>query len=131
MSAAFGWLTVAEAAGELAIARIATLMPPRIYTRLLGQRNALNAEAEQDARQARELGVLLERVGTALPFRALCLQQVIALRRMLRRRGLNSTVTLGLAPDQVGDAHAWLSVGGQIVSGEDGVERFHVIAEFS
>ena len=82
------------------------------------------------AQRAAALGARVARVARAVPFRALCLQQTLALRRMLHRRGVASTIRLGVSPDRVGDAHAWLIVNGRIVIGGGEVERFRVIAEF-
>ncbi|MEM9043952.1 MAG: lasso peptide biosynthesis B2 protein [Pseudomonadota bacterium] len=129
MTSHLGWQEASEAVAELTLARLVTLMPARIYTRLLQHQG--EPHPADGADQALAIGQLIERVARHLPFRTLCLQQVIALRRMLGRRGLGCTVVLGIAPDQVGDAHAWLKVGETIVSGEDGVERFQVIAEFT
>ena len=72
-------------------------------------------------------------VATALPFRARCLQQVIATRRMLTRRGCPATIVLGVSREAGGElgAHAWLRVGGQIVSGDGPLHRFSVIGTFS
>lgn len=54
-----------------------------------------------------------------LPFRTLCLQQAIAARRMLARRGVGSVLHLGVG-DPSGkklEAHAWLETGGLKVTG--------------
>ncbi|MEG3162563.1 lasso peptide biosynthesis B2 protein [Sphingomonas sp. LB2R24] len=54
-----------------------------------------------------------------LPFRTLCLQQAIAARAMLERRGIGSVLHLGVR-DPTGttlDAHAWLDAGGLNVTG--------------
>ena len=58
-------------------------------------------------------------VAPCMPFRALCLQQAIAARTMLRCRGIDSTLHLGVG-DPTGaklEAHAWLDVGGREVTG--------------
>lgn len=121
-----------EAAVELAWARLLTLMPTRIYTKALG---ALNEEttgtpSPNDQRLAEEIGGLVRTVAAAMPFRALCLQQVIAARRMLIRRSCRSVVVLGVRPENIRDAHAWLKVGTKVVSGDGDLDRFSVIAEF-
>ncbi len=54
-----------------------------------------------------------------LPFRTLCLQQAIAARAMLERRGIGSVLHLGVR-NPTGttlDAHAWLDAGGLNVTG--------------
>lgn len=123
------WLGI-EAALELLRARCLTLLPPRIYTRTFST-PAKNAHGDMDAR---EIGKIVATVAHGLPFRALCLQQVIATQRMLARRGCRSTIKLGVrrdetAPAQIG-AHAWLLVGGQVVNGEGDLDQFSVIGTF-
>ncbi len=54
-----------------------------------------------------------------LPFRTLCLQQAIAARAMLERRGIDSVLHLGVR-DPTGtalEAHAWPDAGGLNVTG--------------
>ena len=54
-----------------------------------------------------------------MPFRTLCLQQAIAARAMLARRGIGSILHLGVG-DPTGtrlEAHAWLDTGGLKVTG--------------
>ena len=87
-----------EAAGELARARLITLLPARIYTRDFGSMNAAPDAAAAAAcpEAASEIGRMVEAVARAMPFRALCLQQAVAARRMLRRRGVRATVYLGV-----------------------------------
>ncbi|WP_156359781.1 lasso peptide biosynthesis B2 protein [Sphingomonas sp. Leaf28] len=54
-----------------------------------------------------------------MPFRTLCLQQAIAARTMLARRGINSVLHLGVRDptDTALETHAWLDVGGLNVTG--------------
>lgn len=54
-----------------------------------------------------------------MPFRTACLQQAIAARAMLRRRGIGSVLRLGVG-DPSGallEAHAWLDAGALAVTG--------------
>lgn len=129
-----------EAGWELARARIATSRPAAHYTRLLGASASDNAPAPAAPEQeqaAAEIGAVVERAARWMPFRALCLQQAIATRRMLDRRGLPAVVYLGLARDpaarSAGDepAHAWVRTGGKVVMGDTDLDRFAVVGTFA
>lgn len=83
---------------------------------------------------ARHIGVAVSRA-SRLPLsgRDSCLAQAIAAQAMLRRRGIASTVYLGLAREaRYGlGAHAWVRSGGMILTGRAGHRRFHVVATFA
>ncbi len=129
-----------EAAGELARARLITLLPARIYTRDFGSMNAAPDAAVAAAcpEAASEIGRMVETVARAMPFRALCLQQAVAARRMLRRRGVRATVYLGVkrnaaARNMAGQgsaAHAWVEVGSQVVNGDGNLGDYAIVARF-
>lgn len=136
-----------EAALALIHARAVTLLPPRRYARHLGA--ALGGIPRDPSpelppgaeRQAREIGRMVERVAAALPLRLVCLQQAIAARRMLARRGIPSVLHLGVVRDPevraaaraapAGDvAHAWLRCGAVAVTGGEDVARYAVVGRF-
>lgn len=54
-----------------------------------------------------------------LPFRAKCLQQALAARHMLHRRGIDSVMHFGTMRqgEALGEGHVWLEVGGVPVIG--------------
>lgn len=130
-----------EAAWELLLARILTLRPATVYSPAFGSL----VEAEPAAypvtgvTEASEIGHVVEVVGRCLPFRALCLQQVIAVRRMLTRRGIPAVVYLGVARDQADRAradlghaaHAWVSVGSKVISGDGVLDKYAIVARFA
>ncbi|MEM7507957.1 MAG: lasso peptide biosynthesis B2 protein [Pseudomonadota bacterium] len=120
-----------EAAAELLRARILTALPARIYTRALGDAGtpATNPVTPQEVSKAAEIGKLVATIAKGLPIRAVCLQQVIATRRMLLRRGLRGTVRLGVREGL--HAHAWLHLGENVVSGDGDLDKFAVIGTFS
>ena len=125
------WL---EAAAELLLARVATLGPGRVYLRLLGRPGATPVRTTSVPEEARLIGDQIAHVAAAMPFRADCLQQVIATRRMLMRRGHRGTAVLGVDADNLRDAHAWFRVGDTVVSGErtgGDLSRFRIVAEFA
>ncbi len=132
-----------EAAWELLRARILTLRPATVYSPALGTlveteppAGPVTGRAEAEAE---EIGHVVEVVGRCLPFRALCLQQAIAVRRMLTRRGIPAMVYLGVARDRADRAqadlgraaHAWVTVGSRVVSGEGVLEKYAIVARFA
>ena len=75
------------------------------------------------------VGVLARRV----PWDGRCLAQALAAMWMLRRRGLEGTVSFGAGRSKSAsfDAHAWLRVGSCIVTGGPGQERFNLFTTFA
>jgi hypothetical protein len=67
-----------------------------------------------------------------LPGECKCLAQAVAAKMMLGRRGVPSTLYLGLAKDEQQKlrAHAWLRSGEVIVTGARERDKFHVVATF-
>ena len=131
-----------EAGWELLRARVLTLCPATIYSASLGRLvEADEPESERLAEvsrnQAAEIGQVVASVSARLPFRAECLQQAIAVRRMLRRRGISAMVYLGIARDRAERAdvrqaaHAWVKVGTRVVSGDGMIEKFAIVARFA
>ena len=70
-----------------------------------------------------------------VPLGFVCLPQAIAAQRLLRRRGIASTLYLGVAPDRENRAaiaaHAWLRAGDKIVTGEHEAARHRQLASFA
>jgi hypothetical protein len=64
------------------------------------------------------------------PWRSKCLEQAIAGKWMLRRRGIASTMYLGVVHNPF-EAHAWLRVGRMNVTGGSRVDRYAVVATFA
>ena len=61
-----------------------------------------------------------------------CLVKAIAGMKMLEKRGIESTIYLGVAKDEKGiSAHAWLRSGGIYLSGSEGMEKFTVVEKFA
>lgn len=66
------------------------------------------------------------------PWQSLCLVQALTAQRLLKKKGIENTVYLGLSKDkdQKVIAHAWIRCGDKIVVGEKGMQRFSVVAKF-
>ena len=67
-----------------------------------------------DEATARSVGVAIDRASKNVPFRAVCIQQAVAAKMMLRRRGIPCVLHFGVAKNAAtGEqmrAHAWLDV---------------------
>lgn len=125
---------LAEALLLLAFARIAILILPFravgwIASRFTGER-VIAAQVRDDMVCRVRWAVLAG--ARRVPFRAVCFQQGLAAQIMLRRRGVNSTLYFGAAPDDAKGlvAHVWVRDGGSEVVGCEIASRFAVLARF-
>lgn len=117
---------VVEAMAALLTARLRSLLPFRVLARHLGGMVSPTGLPALPAHLSagEEASVLAVRwaigaVAPWLPFRTQCLQQAIAARAMLARRGIGSILHLGVG-DPTGAklvAHAWLDAGRLQVTG--------------
>ena len=130
---------LAEAVLSLAAARLLVLSTPfRRLSRRLGTRgreSSTAAHTEAGLRALREVAWALQAAARRLPWRCACLEQGIAGKMMLRRRGMASTLYLGVAREgEAGSpatAHAWLRSGPVVITGAAGRERYAVVATFA
>jgi hypothetical protein len=79
---------------------------------------------------ATKIGAMVERVAPHTWWRSMCLEKALAGRWMLRRRGIASTMYVGMAKD--GDAfvaHAWLVGEGKTLTGA-GTKAYATLAAF-
>lgn len=131
---------MAEAAFWLAYARLALLLLPfRQVAKGLGTLGRPTEDtappgSDADLQLARDIGWAVARTAGYVPFKALCLQQAIAARIMLRRRGVQSVLHFGVAParspaDRL-ESHAWLDAGGAKVTGYPVEPRYTEVACF-
>ncbi len=102
---------------------------------LLGQETqTITAQAilQANQQQAERIGRAIRVLSYRMPLRNRCLVDSIVAKLMLRRRGINTQLFLGLAkdPDRNLLAHAWLSCGDFIVTGQENHKRFTVMTSF-
>ena len=66
------------------------------------------------------------------PWKNTCLVKALATHRMLQKRQIDHRIHIGVAPklNKHFDAHAWLSVGNEIILGGENLDRFHEISGF-
>lgn len=103
----------------LASLRIA-VRPQSRTAQLLGQAGRANGSPVPSpvARtEAWRVGRAVERIAPTLLWHPLCLTQAVAVAWMLRRRGIECQAHLGVTEAKPRIAHAWVTVGGEIVQG--------------
>lgn len=115
-----------EAAACLLVARLALALLPfgRIAPRLgtfvpPGDPRTLAHPSRRAAKTARRIRWAVTTTAAAMPFRAACLQQAMAARAMLHRRGVASVMHFGVARGEhvLTGEHAWLDAAGVEVTG--------------
>ena len=132
-------LLLLEAAWTLALAQISIrLLPFRwLVPRLGSPEKASSAEPihQEQQREVQQIGWAIRALARHFPWDAKCLAQAVAGKWMLRRRGMPSTLYLGVERVHDGDkwleAHAWLRCGTAFVTGARQHERFQVLAAFT
>ena len=121
----------AEALAYLALARAAVIVLPfRVLSRRLGVRHAETPAAATSDPASRRVAWAIAAAARRAPWRTECLEQAVAAKAMLRRRGIPSTLYLGMARNPTA-AHAWLRVGDLNVTGGRDVAQYAVVASFA
>ena len=93
-----------------------------------------SAETTVEAtRMAEEIGWAVDVLARRVPWDGRCLAQALAATAMLRRRGLEGTVSFGVCQGETEafNAHAWLRLGSCIVTGGPGHQRFKNLTTFA
>lgn len=118
------------------VMRLATLTLPLRW--LAPRFGRLQAESRRDL-PAEDLPVVhqvsqaIRRAARVSPWKSKCLQQALAAGWMLRRRGLPTTLYLGVAREGTDglSAHAWLRCGEVVLVGGEERDRFQIVATFA
>ena len=125
-----------EALGALTIARGAMALLP--FRRIAAWLGTLGAEspataAPEEIRSAEEVGWAVGVLARRVPWDGRCMAQALAATGMLRRRGLEGTVSIGACRGESAgfDAHAWLRLGSCVVTGGPGHQRFKTVTTFA
>lgn len=123
-----------EAFTNLALARAAVLcLPFKWVARWCGDEGRETELRGATTDLAKSLKWAIETASRYGWWNCKCLTQALCGKAMLRRRGLDSTLYLGVHRPEEGDlmAHAWLRCGDQILTGEVGMEKFTVVGKFT
>ncbi len=93
----------------------------------LQQRLAIPVQDQADA-----IAWAVRRMSVYTPRTSTCLVQALAAQNMLKRRGLGSTLYLGMVPGGQSatgtEAHAWLRCGTSYLTGQEEMGDFHPVA---
>jgi hypothetical protein len=130
------WLEAFQTLLLLVTARVAVAVVPfRWIAARLGEpgRESPAALAPGDTARARAVGARIRGVCRRIGWRPSCLVQSTAAMVLLRRRGLEGTVYLGVAGDEREGlrAHAWVRCGEIYVTGGRERHAFSVISTFA
>jgi hypothetical protein len=97
-----------------------------------GAESSATATAEE-IQTAQEVSWAVGVVARRVPWDGRCLAQALAALGMLRRRGLEGTVSFGAYRGESAgfEAHAWLRVGSCVVTGGPDQQRFKAFTTFA
>ncbi len=111
---------------------IIILLPYSFLKPLLGKYNDKSLAEEHEIKVIRRISYWISRLSCILPLKCNCLPKAITGKLMLKIRGINSTLYLGMSKnkDKKLIAHAWLKVGNIPVTGCRNNGKFVEVAYF-
>jgi hypothetical protein len=120
----------------LGLARLLTMaMKFNQFSRILGIQGSREPKAPDAAQleRAREVASVIAQASRRAPWKTRCLVRAIAAQLMLKRRRINSTLSLGVARsgNKPLKAHAWVKCGDVFLTGERPAMDYTVVAMFS
>lgn len=127
---------IIEATVWLGISRfkIVTMPFKRIFPRL-GKHlhESANEIDEVTRRQAQQIGWAVRTISAHTPWTSNCLPQAMAAKRMLQRRGISSTLYIGMGKNEKDGfaGHAWLRCGSVDLTGGSQKDQFTVLSTFA
>jgi hypothetical protein len=111
-------------------------LPFKFYKRLFGKIQYSN-QTVYTAKQLEE-AIQISKIVISLcrntPWESKCLVEALSCKRILKKRGIETTVYLGICKNYDGKelaAHAWLKMGDYILTGRSGHQNFKVVNFYS
>lgn len=119
---------LAEAVRELAFVSAALAVLPFRRAIRLGER----VSRDHAGIDPRDAAWAVAAAARRVPWRTVCIQQGIALHRMLRRRGLDATLHYGIGRTEGSDlnAHVWVSLAGEVLIGGEAAAQVREVARY-
>lgn len=115
-------------------ARLKLIFTPfRIYSKRLGKHNFLPVdEIKYDNELVLMIKQSIKRAVAYSVWRNKCLEQSVTAKKMLKKRGIISTIYFGVRKiNNELEAHAWVKIGDSFVVGERNHETFTVVAYYT
>jgi hypothetical protein len=111
------------------------IVPFRFLSRCLGTHMA-SSPAVNKATNEQSIYLVqksIDRVSNNFPYKVICMPEAMTAKLMLARRGIDSTLYMGVKKNESGDlaAHAWLRAGEIFLTGELEKDDFTVVASFA
>ncbi|MCE3198834.1 lasso peptide biosynthesis B2 protein [Paenibacillus sonchi] len=126
---------IPEALWRLFLVRIQLLFPFAKTAPQLGiqAQETPMISKEGDAARIRHVTKAIRVMSRFTPWKSTCMVRAVAGLKMLEKRGIESTLYMGVAKDKQGRmiAHAWLRSGSYYVSGDDAMKGFVVVEKFA
>jgi hypothetical protein len=123
-----------EALVYLGLGRVMKAVPFSRVAPFLGSRTAETPKVHNpsDENAIHQISQAVRVMSRHTVWESQCLVRAIAAKKMLKRRGIESTLYLGTARDEKGNmiAHAWLRCGSSYVTGAEEMRLFTMVAAF-
>ena len=126
-----------EALWQLGVSRFKVLVVP--FNRIapsLGTQGSIASVTLTSSQvlDSKQIGWAIRAASRRTPWDSNCLTQAITAKRMLQRRGISSTLYLGVrkskdAPADL-EAHAWVKCGDHILTGKHQQQEFTIVSHF-
>ena len=114
---------------------VIVFFPMRKYSKWLGEKGKeLDEEIELDKKDIVKKVIKANRRAIRhLPGKTKCLAQAITIKRILSKKGIKSTLYLGVGKESKNNliAHAWLKCGKTIITGVEDMPKFTPVAFFT
>lgn len=121
-----------EAGAALTAASLAVRLAPFRRIAAVASRPPQHPAPADAAAVADRVGWAVRAAARRARFRAVCIEQGLAVQWMLRRRGIAATMHYGVArdPERRLVAHVWVRIGARDVIGGEEAARFTLLARF-
>ncbi|MCK5028334.1 MAG: lasso peptide biosynthesis B2 protein [Bacteroidales bacterium] len=111
------------------------IIPLKWFSSVLGEFKK-EIEVDVNENQLQLIDVLRKnkrRLKKRLPWKVKCFEEAIAVKKVLEKHQIKSTIYLGVSKDKNSKliAHAWLKIGSDFISGKKGYEKFSVVGFYS
>lgn len=127
------WLSVAEAILWLLAARLALrLVAFQTLEEWVGRPSRDTVQGAERIEICRGVQWVISKASALLPGETVCFPRAIAAQRMLRRRGIQTTLYYGAMtlPSRELKAHVWLQDGAFGIVGFENAEDYHILARY-